>query len=544
MAVLLPLALGLLCVGIAVIRKIGSREAGLPPGPPTLPILGNAHLLPAEFLHYKLTEWAKTFGGVYSLKLGSGTAIVLTDLGAVKELMDKRSAITADRPPLHLVQVITQGLHLALSRYTEKWRTLRRAAQATLTPQASMVHLPIQQAESVQLLYEILSSPESFYTHIQRYSNSVILSVLYGKRAPRFETPETVAFYKVQHEWITLLEPGATPPLDFFPILKHVPERWARWKRDCKDVRRMQRELYFTLLDETHERMRRGDKNGSYVEQLIEKQKDLKLNREMTGYLSGALIETGSDTTSAYLQSLVLALVAYPEAQRKAQEEIDRVVGQHRMPTLDDLENMPYIRAVVSETHRFRPVTPFGVPHCTLASVEYEGYVIPAGATIYINVWGIFHDPGKSLFELYDRPEQFIPDRYLLTENGTKLGVDGSDMRPNFAFGAGRRICPGINVAHHTINLNVMNLLWAFNFHQDVDIGGSPVETFLLRSFLQGFTSKPRPFKCRITPRTAEKAELIKRKFLDAANTFSKFEFGLREEDRAYVASSRGLGKL
>ncbi|KAJ7677849.1 cytochrome P450, partial [Mycena polygramma] len=212
---------------IATIRKIGSREAGLPPGPPTLPILGNLHLLPTKFVHYKFTEWAKTYGGFYSLKLGSGTAIVLTDAAAVKELMDKRSATTADRPPLHLAEVVTQGLNLVLSRYTEKWRILRRAAQATLTPQASMLHLPIQQAETVQLLYDILRSPDDFYTHIQRYSNSVILSVLYGKRSPRFETHETVAFYKVEHEWTTLLEPGATPPLDFFPILKYVPERWA-----------------------------------------------------------------------------------------------------------------------------------------------------------------------------------------------------------------------------------------------------------------------------------------------------------------------------
>lgn len=65
------------------------------------------------------------------------------------------------------------------------------------------------------------------------------------------------------------------------------------------------------------------------------------------------LIETGSETTSAYLQSLVLALVAYPGAQKKAQEEIDRVVGDHRMPTLDDLEHMPYIRAVILEVSVF-----------------------------------------------------------------------------------------------------------------------------------------------------------------------------------------------
>jgi hypothetical protein len=129
----------------------------------------------------------------------------------------------------------------------------------------------------------------------------------------------------------------------------------------------MQRDLYFSLLDDTQGRLRRGEGNGSYVEELLERQEELELDREMTGsdfgsiheipnllmsifsYLSGVIIETGSETTTSYLQSLVLALVAYPDAQKKAHEEIDRVVGEHRMPTLNDLKHMPYIRAIILE---------------------------------------------------------------------------------------------------------------------------------------------------------------------------------------------------
>ncbi|KAF7328702.1 Cytochrome p450 [Mycena sanguinolenta] len=549
MAILLPIALGFLC--IVVLRKItqvGSRETGLPPGPPTLPFVGNLHLLPTQFIHYKVGA---------ELKLGSGTAIVLTDAAAVKELIEKRSATTMDRPPLHLAEVVTQGLNLVtlhlyarrykscslvplrqvLSRYSEKWKILRRAAQAILTPQASARHLPIQQAEIIQLVHDLLRSPESFYTHVQRYSNSVILSVLYGKRSPRFETPETVKFFKVEHEWTTLLETGATPPLDYFPFLKYVPERWAKWKQVSKVVRKMQRDLYFTLLDETQERLRRGEGNGSYVEELVEKQKDLELDREMLGYLSGVLIETGSETTSSYLQSLILALVAYPEVQKKAHEEIDRVVGQHRMPRLGDLEHLPYVQAIALETHRFRPMTPYGIPHYTLATEEYKGYVIPKGSTIFINACEFLNR-----WELYDDPENFNPDRYLLTENGTKPGVDGSNLRPTFAFGAGRRICPGLHVAQHTINLSIMNLLWAFEFHKAVDPKGNPIEVDTM-DYLSGLTAKPRSFKCRITPRSAEKAEIIELEFLNATAMLSKFEFDLCPEDQEYVAKLRGLAK-
>ncbi|KAJ7276612.1 cytochrome P450 [Mycena rebaudengoi] len=534
MPIVLLVALVLSCAFVPVwFRKLGAREAGLPPGPATLPLLGNLHIFPTEFAHYKFTKWARKYGGIYSLKLGSGTAVVLTDAAAVKELMDIRSATTGDRPPSHLADVVAGGLNLALARYTEDWRALRRAAHAILTPQASARQLPIQQAEATQLLHDILRQPQAYYTHIRRFSSSVIMSVLYGKRSPRYETPETTAFFEVQHEWEAILKPGGTPPLDFIPILKHVPARFAKWKRDCAKIRKLQRDLYFGLLDETKERLSAGEENGSYMEEILTRQEEFGMGREITGYLGGVLIEAGSDTTSSYIQSLIMALIAYPEAQKKAQEEVDRVVGEHRMPTLDDLEEMPYIRAMILEAHRFRPVAPLLIPHATIAQEEYKGYVIPKGATIFVNVWGIFHDP-----ELYDDPESFIPDRYLLTKNGTKPEVDGSDLRPNLGFGVGRRICPGIHLAQNSININAMNLVWAFNFKTDTDSNGNPVklDTF---NYQKGFVSTPCPFRCKITPRSAMKAEIIEREFLDASDTFSKFEFGLSPEDREFVANSR-----
>ncbi|KAF7369266.1 putative cytochrome P450 [Mycena venus] len=513
MAIVLPLALGVLCV-LVFVRKVGSREAGLPPGPPTIPLLGNLHIFPTEFAHYKFTEWARKYGGIYSLKIGPGTAVVLTDTAAVKELMDNRSGSTVDRPPMHVADLVAGGLNMHSLPFQLNPRAFTPTSDATQTPS---------------------SSP-------------------YSTESVRRDTrpPETTAFFNAQHEWELVLEPGATPPVDLIPILKYVPARWAKWKRDCAKTRKLQRELYFGLLDETKERLRRGEENGSYMEEVLARAEEFGLDRENTGYLGGVLIEGGSDTTSSFLQSLILAMVAYPEAQRKAQEEMDRVVGEHRMPTLEDLEEMPYIRAVVRETHRFRPVAPLLIPHSPLnaeevgvsycvtktyllsrLSFKYNGFIIPQGATIFVNVWGIFHDP-----ELYNDPENFIPDRYLLTENGTRPEVDGSDLRPTLPFGVGRRVCPGIHLAQNSININAMNLVWAFNFTTELDGEGNPVklDTF---DYQKGILTAPRPFKCKITPRSTEKAELIEREFLEAADTFSKFEFGISPEDKAFVAESR-----
>ncbi|KAF8130948.1 cytochrome P450 [Mycena galopus ATCC 62051] len=525
MSILLALAVVALCTAF-LLRKVGTRESGLPPGPPTLPILGNLHIFPTEFQHYKFTEWARKYGGLYSLKVGPHTVIVLTDAEAVKELMDRRSETTADRPSLHVGDRTTGGLHMVLAHPTQTWKTLRKTAAAILTPQVTTRHLPIQRAEAVQLLHDILHSPQSFYTDIQRYSFSVILSILYGKRAPRYDNHEITTFYNALLEWVQLASPGATPPIDAVPILKCVPERWAKWKRDCKRVRNLQRRLYFGWLDETKKRMRVGGENGSYMEEVLARKDELEMDNELTGYFGGALMEGGSESTATFLQSLVLALIAYPEAQKKAHEEMDRVVGEHRMPTLGDLEHMPYIRALILETHRFRPVGPLAIPHAALAAEEYRGYVIPKGSTIIVNI------------SLYDNPEDFLPDRYLLTENGTKLGVDGSSMRHSFVFGFGRRLCPGIHLARNAININTMNLIWAFNFKPEIDAEGHPVpvDTF---AYKQGLGSAPHPFKCRITPRTAEKAKIIECEFLEAAETFSKFEVELGLEDKEFLTKSR-----
>ncbi|KAJ7359897.1 cytochrome P450 [Mycena albidolilacea] len=542
MALVLLFALVAICA--AIVLKIGSREKGLPPGPPTVPILGNAHIFPTEFPHYKFTEWARQYGGLFSLKIGQDTVVVLTDAAAVKDLMDKRSSTTADRPPSYLGELVTNGLHMALARFTPAWKTERRAAAAILTPQATSQHLPIQRAEATQLLHNILHSPqaslyynfEPIFTQFARYSISVIYSVLHGRRVPQYETEEITGYIAVMHEWSALLEPGAVPPVDAIPILKRIPERWAKWKRDCKRVRNLQRARYSRLVEETRERMRRNQHNGSFMEDILERQAELGMDDEMTSWFGGTLLEGGTDTTTSYLQSLVLALIAYPEVQKKAHEEIDRMVGEHRMPTLKDLEQMPYIRAIISETHRFRPVAPLGAPHATLATEEYHGYIIPKGTTIFVNMCEFISFKVKQ--SLFDNPEDFMPERYLLSENGTKPGVDGSDLKSTFPFGFGRRICPGRYLAQNSIDLNVMNLLWAFNLKPDIDTNGNPipVDTFAYR---KGLSTAPLPFKCRITPRTVAKAGIIENEFLETADTFSKFEVGLSPEDKEFVARSR-----
>lgn len=76
-----------------------------------------------------------------------------------------------------------------------------------------------------------------------------------------------------------------------------------------------------------------------------------------------------------------------PHVKRKAQEELDRVVGQSRLPDLSDQEDLPYISAIVKELFRWGCPVPIGVPKRVMEDDTYNGYHIPAGATVIENVW-------------------------------------------------------------------------------------------------------------------------------------------------------------
>ncbi|CAE6507806.1 unnamed protein product [Rhizoctonia solani] len=519
------------------VLRIGRREPFLPPGPAAVPILGNLNIFPKLEAHFKLTEWARQYGGLYSIKMGPGTAIVITDATVLKDLMDKRSLSTIDRPPNYIADRVTGGMSMVMSRYTENWRILRRASHEILTQSACARHIAIQRAESSQLLHDFLTDPKGFYTHIRRNSASVILSVLFGKRAPRFETKEVSDFFEVQHMWERILTPGSLPPIDFLPFLKWMPRPLARWKDVCDETRRRQRNLYFGLLRETEERVANNYENGCFMEEVLTRQAEFGISRELVGYLGGVMIEGGSDTTSSWVQSLILALAAFPEAQKKAQtaqDEIDKVVGADRLPTPDDFSELPYIQAVIKEVHRWRPAAPLAVPHGTVDEISYRGYRIPAGPTIFVNNWGMLHDP-----DVYERPEDFWPDRWLQNEFGTKPEVINTDRKNNIWFGSGRRFCPGVHLANNSIMVNTMNLVWGFNYGPEIDEKTGkpiPIDTW---NYAKGILTCPEPFMVTITPRSKQHAEALEHEFQASSTAFAPYEIGLGDEDKEFIKSQR-----
>lgn len=120
---------------------------------------------------------------------------------------------------------------------------------------------------------------------------------------------------------------------------------------------------------------------------VLKAQKAEGFSDTQAAYITGSLLEGGSDTTSGILVGFIQAMMMFPEVQKTAQAHIDRVVGPDRLPTLDDAKDLQYIRACVKESIRWMPTVLLGVPHSNLQEDFYEGYRIPEGSTIINNVW-------------------------------------------------------------------------------------------------------------------------------------------------------------
>ncbi|KAM7183943.1 putative cytochrome P450 [Naviculisporaceae sp. PSN 640] len=513
-----------------------SKSQGLrpPDGPPGLPLIGNLHQLPKTGAHRLFTEWAKTYGGIFSLRMGPALAVVITDRRIVKDLLDKKSAIYSDRPPSYVSHdLITKGDHLLVMKYGETWRSFRRAIHQFFRETAceSEQIKTLVNAEQVQMMRDFLVHPENHMRHTKRTSNSIIMSLVFGTRTDSDQTPHMKELYEVMERWSEVMEIGATPPVDIFPLLKYLPESlFNNWVQRSLEVGNRMKRLYSSMQARVLSRRASG-KNAvpTFMDQLLDAKtirSETPLTENQRDFIGGVLMEGGSDTVSTMMLVVIQALTLYPEVQLRAQAEIDAVCSDQASPTWDDYDKLPYIAQIVKEAMRWRPVTPLSFPHAlsqddVITTPDGRQFFLPKGTTVFLNVWGLHHDSNR-----FPDPDKFNPDRFAKqTRPAAEYTASGVD-RDHFVYGAGRRICPGIHLAEREMFLGTAKLLWGFNFEQKVDKMGKKVsiDTDPVTGYTEGFLVCPGEFECKVTARSEERAKTIIREFEKAdVEVFSKY---------------------
>lgn len=294
-------------------------------------------------------------------------------------------------------------------------------------------------------------------------------------------------------------------PVDILPALAHLPDWFpgAGFKRIAREWKAMTDTSADVPYNFVKKQMEKDTHQPSYTSKLIEAFENNgdeveEATAHAIKWTAGVMFAGGSDTTVSTLMAFVLAMVLNPDAQRKAQEEIDRVIGSDRLPTNDDQEKLPYVNSVVKESLRYFPVTPMGIPHETTEEIFVRGYRIPKGSYIRPCVWWFLHDP-----KTYSEPSKFTPERFLEPRN---------EPDPVDTFGYGRRICPGRFVAQETLFITISQTLAAFTIGKAVR-DGKPIDVECKHTI--GLVDHPAEFPFSIVPRNEKYAELIRRVELD-----------------------------
>ncbi|KIJ57809.1 hypothetical protein HYDPIDRAFT_142000 [Hydnomerulius pinastri MD-312] len=235
-----------------------------------------------------------------------------------------------------------------------------------------------------------------------------------------------------------------------------------------------------------------GKSNKSWVADAIIDENGYTLSGEASDTLmitAGTLYAAGIDTTVASLRTFFLMMARSPAAQRRAQAEIDEVVGTARLPGLADRDSLPYVNCLIKEVLRLSAIVPL-MPHSLDDDDFYEGYLIPKGTWVMVNAWQIFHDPS-----LYSDPYAFNPERFF-TDSETDPEV--------LCFGAGRRTCAGLHFAQAWLFLNITRVLSIFSINPT-----NPLDVPEPR-FRIGHMRILEEFECSITPRSSAKVELLR----------------------------------
>ena len=145
-------------------------------------------------------------------------------------------------------------------------------------------------------------------------------------------------------------------------------------------------------------------------------------------------------------------LLNHPEAMNKAVAEIDAHVGQDRLLDEQDLPKLTFLHNIINETLRLFPPVPLLVPHESSGDCTLCGFDIPRGTMLLVNLWTIHRDP-----ELWVEATKFVPERFETGEG------EGYKLIP---FGAGRRVCPGVNLGRRVMALALGTLIQTFEWER------------------------------------------------------------------------------
>ncbi|KAH9846771.1 cytochrome P450, partial [Lenzites betulinus] len=321
-----------------------------PPGPPGNIIFGNILGVPPEGAWLKLMEVKDIYGDlVFFHGLGNHILVVNT-LQTIHQLFDKRALIYSDRPSFTVVSELMQlGQSMPLLSYGEEWKAHRRLAHVALSAGTVKHYHSVQEDLASLLCQALVESPKDFFGHVRLAAARLILTITYGLSVNTADSEYITHAEDTMHVISEATVPGAFL-CDLIPCMKHLPS-WMPFHRYARNGRAMIEKLVNKPFERVIREMNAGIAPPSLTRDLLSvEDADNPILRHQIKWTAGALYGAGGETTYATVLTCIMAMALYPDALRKAQAELDRVVGTERMPTIDDRGSLPYVNAVIRST--------------------------------------------------------------------------------------------------------------------------------------------------------------------------------------------------
>ncbi|KAH9575716.1 hypothetical protein CY35_01G125400 [Sphagnum magellanicum] len=411
------------------------------PGPfPIWPVLGSLLLL-GRLPHRAFYQLSKKYGDIMELKLGSVRTIVVSSPELAKEVLKVHDLIFASRPDIAAPKIIFNDRDIAFAPYGNRWRHLKKVIMLELlTAKKLEASKHVRDEELSSLMHQIFEDCKSRITNLNRST-----SHLKQMNATLFSTSDYVPYLK---------------PFDVQGLVPQFNQTRLRFDR-----------LFDRIIQEHLKEKKRPDESKDFLDVMlslpgVDGVSD-RIDDSTIRAVVNELLAVGTDTTSIAVEWALVQLLKHPDITKKAQDELDDVVGHERVVDERDIPQLKYLQAVVTETLRLHPPAPLLLPHESTEACEVGGYHIPAKTRIFVNVWAVHRHPSA-----YENPLDFNPERFV----GSGLDMKGTDFQL-LPFGSGRRMCPGMDFSVLMVQIILARLLHSFNWTlpegenpQDIDM--------------------------------------------------------------------------